>query len=172
MKYINEGLILAAAVLLTVGVANAEETVVTSQSVNADGTTTTTTRTYYYTDFDANNNGIIDSAEFPKFVYNRWDRNRDGFVTDDEWKLSTVRWYPNDSIPGPYTTYKAWDIDGDGRIDQKEFDAAVGTTKLYSSFDANSDSTIGEQEYADSTFRIYDSNNDGQISRDEWRNAY
>jgi hypothetical protein len=83
------------ALALTVPVAvHAAESVNVISSQNADGsTTTTTTTTRYYYDTDKNNNGILDSQEFPAYVYHRWDRNGDGFLSADEWDRSAMRWY-------------------------------------------------------------------------------
>jgi hypothetical protein len=71
-----------AALIITSGSASAaeERTVVTT---GADGSVTTTR---YYYDNDTNNNGILDTAEFPKFVYHRWDRDGDVFLSDEEWQ--------------------------------------------------------------------------------------
>jgi hypothetical protein len=81
MKTKHYALLTAALVALTALPAMAETQTVVTKEVNSDGmggTTTTTTR-YYYNDTDANNNGILDSQEFPRFVYNSWDLNGDGF---------------------------------------------------------------------------------------------
>jgi EF hand len=160
---------------LTIGVALAaiatgahaadSQTVVTH---NPDGSTTTTTTRYYHnTDIDVNNNGILDSQEFPVYVYQRWDRDHDGFLSDEEWKLSGVRWYgaSNDS----YKTVTTWDKNGDGRIDPSEFNVAVSTTKLYDTWDKNANGIVDSEEYSSASFRIYDTNSDGMISPDEWR---
>ncbi|MCF8495263.1 MAG: hypothetical protein K9G62_01195 [Alphaproteobacteria bacterium] len=164
-------LIATTALVLIAGVAQAAEQTIVTTAQNLDGSTTktvTTTR-YYYPDNDLNNNGIIDSTEFPVYAYNRWDRNGDGFVTDDEWEVGAVRWY------GPanneYKTYTYWDKDGNGRIDPSEFGTQLTTTNLYSIWDTNADNTIQGDEYAVATFRLYDINNDGQMSLEEWKNA-
>lgn len=157
-----------AVVALSAGAARAEEQKTVSVTQNPDGSTTTTT-TRYFIDRDANNNGILDTAEFPGYVYRHWDRNNDGFINSDEWDMSTVRWY----APGTttYKTYTAWDKNGDGRIDSSEFDRVVTDTKLYSSWDSNADNTIESDEYAAATFRMYDVDNDGQLSLAEWKRA-
>jgi len=155
--------------LMNVNVANAE-TIVTKSTSGPITTTTTTTKTYYSSDMDANNNGILDTQEFSKFVYPRWDRNGDGFITSDEWQTNAVRWYG----PGKtqyYTVEKAWDIDGDGRLDPSEFDTVITTTKLYDVLDMNADKTLTGDEYSKATFHVYDTNNDGNISYEEWVDA-
>ena len=166
-KIMKKGILLAAtAMVLGVGIANAAEQTVVTQ--NPDGSVTTTTTTYYF-DQDANNNGILDSQEFNRYVYTRWDRNRDGFVTPDEWNVATTRWYAPQTAT--IKTYSAWDKNGDGRLDASEFDVVVKDTNLYRVWDANADNTIESGEYATSTFSLYDLNKDGTITIDEWKQA-
>lgn len=159
-------LLAAALIVGTAGIAYAAQETVTR--TNPDGTKVTTT-TYYYSDYDKNNNGILDSDEFNRYVYTRWDRDRDGFLSDEEWELSTTRWYPTGVKS--YKTYTAWDADGNGRIDPNEFDTLVTTTNLYNAWDANADKVIQGDEYASATFRLYDTNNDGALSLDEWKKS-
>jgi Ca2+-binding EF-hand superfamily protein len=137
---------------------------------NDDGSTTTRT-TYYYQDHDLNNNGILDSQEFNSYVYNRWDRNGDGFVSPDEWEGNYIRWYKT-PINAEFKTYTYWDKDGNGRLDPQEFDTVMTTTKLYKTWDTNADDIIESNEYANSTFAFYDQNNDGMISAEEWKASH
>ena len=166
----KKALLAATAILcLTAGIAWAtSNTVVTT---NADGSTTTRTTTYYYQDYDLNNNGILDSTEFPKYVYHRWDVNGDGFVSSDEWNRGVARWYPAERST-EYKTYTFWDKDADGRLDPNEFDSVVTTTKLYNTWDMNADNIIQSDEYATSSFQLYDTDDDGIISLAEWQAAY
>lgn len=165
------GLMTAAAMLVAFAPAFAEtETVVTKEvSLGAGGGTTTTTTRYYYNDVDANNNGILDTQEFPGYVYTRWDNDGDGFISDAEWQSNTARWYPKGY--SEYKTYTYWDKDGDGRLDSNEFGTVISTTNLYNTWDVNADKTIEGDEYAKSTFRIYDTNDDGSLSMKEWMDS-
>lgn len=171
--------------LLSIGIARAEDGTVansapvinttvtaapsTSTNVikNMDGSTTTTTTTTYYVDYDKNNNGILDSKEFYNYAYTAWDLNRDGWISDAEWKVSTARWYGPTSTQ--YKTYTYWDKNADGKIDASEFDTTITATPLYTTWDVNGDGTIGNDEYAAASFRLYDTNNDGVLSMDEWK---
>jgi len=144
----------------------------TSQStvVNADGSTTTTTTTSYYYDYDKNRNGILDSNEFYNYAYTAWDMNRDGYLSQEEWKLQTARWY------GPaateYKTYTYWDKNGDGRVDSTEFDTTVSSTNLYSTWATGPSKTITNDAYASASFRLRDLNGDGVISAQEWNTSF
>lgn len=146
------------------------ETVVTKEvGVSGTGSTVTTMTRYYYNDVDANNNGILDSQEFPRFVYSRWDVNGDGFISSDEWQANTVRWYPQNY--SEYKTYSHWDTDHNGRLDADEFGTVVTTTKLYDTWDVDNNQSLSGDEFAQSVFGIYDANGDGVISREEWKQA-
>jgi len=139
----------------------------TTVQKNADGSTTTTT-TNYYVSYDANHNGILDSQEFYKYAWTAWDANHDGYLSPDEWKLATVRWYGPKATT--YQTYTYWDKNGDGRIDPTEFDTTSAATNLYQAWNP-SGVAINDDTFAAQSFRMYDTNGDGVLSLDEYRNA-
>lgn len=157
-------LLTTACLALIAGAAQAADVLVTT----APGTTTTRTTTYYV-DYDANHNGILDSNEFYTYAYKAWDMNHDGFLSPDEWQMQTPRWYGPKNVS--YQTYTYWDKNGDGRVDSTEFDTVGAATNLYSVWDVNADNRIENDEYAAASFRLYDLNNDGVLSMDEWKNA-
>ena len=165
IKYMLSAAALATLTLMSAAV-HAEDQKTVSIEQNADGSTTTTTRYYY--DRDANNNGILDSQEFPAYVYSRFDRNGDGFLDDSEWQVSSTRWY---GVQPQYKTYKTWDKNADGRLDATEFDVVVTDSGLYKTWDVNADKTLESNEYAEATFRLYDENKDGNLSLVEWKAA-
>lgn len=138
----------------------------TTTTKNADGTTSKTT---YYVDYDTNNNGILDSKEFYSYTYKYWDYNRDGYISDAEWKAGTTRWYGSSDVE--YKTYTYWDKNGDGQVDSTEFDTVASNTKLYSKWDLNADGYIDNDEYAAASFNIRDLNSDGSLSMTEWKST-
>lgn len=154
--------ILAAAVVASLGA---------SGPVLAETKTTVTkvteTTTYQESDLDAN--GALGPGEFTTYVYNRWDRDNDGFLSDEEWELSAVDWYrPYDA---EYKTYTFWDKDSDGRLDENEFRTLISQTELYNRWDINRNNVLEKDEYAAATFSLYDENNDGEIDLEEWKQS-
>lgn len=125
----------------------------------------TQTRTYSY---DKNGNGFIDPDEFTTYFYTRSDLDSDGYLGDEEWKVSTTKWYrPYKDVD--YSKYTYWDQDKDGRLDNNEVKTLVEKTGLYSKWDTNRDGKIDIDEFAKGTFFAYDDNSDGFINLDEWK---
>jgi Ca2+-binding EF-hand superfamily protein len=127
----------------------------------------TQTRTYSY---DSNKDGYIQPEEFTNYVYTKSDTNGDGYMGDEEWKLSTSQLYrPYKDIN--YNNYTYWDQDKDNRLDNNEVKTLVEKTGLYSKWDKNKDSKVSNAEFEVGTFNSYDDNNDGVLSLDEWKSV-
>lgn len=127
----------------------------------------TQTRTYSY---DTNKNGMIDPDEFTTYFYSRSDLNGDGYLGDDEWKVSTSKWYrPYKDVN--YNNYTYWDQDKDSKLDANEVKTLVEKTGLYSKWDTNLDKKIDNEEFAKGTFVAYDDNGDNVLSLDEWKSV-
>lgn len=131
------------------------------------GETQTQTRTYSY---DSNKDGFIQPEEFTTYLYTRSDRDGDGYMGDEEWKINTSQWYrPYKDVN--YNTYTYWDQDKDNRLDSNEVKTLIEKTGLYSKWDTNTDGKISNDEFERGTFDAYDDNGDGAISIDEWKSV-
>lgn len=127
--------------------------------------TETTTRTYSY---DSNKDGYIQPEEFTTYLYTRSDRDGDGYMGDEEWKVNTSQWYrPYKDVN--YNTYTYWDQDKDNRLDSNEVKTLIEKTGLYSKWDADTDGKVSNEEFEKGTFAAYDDNSDGVINHDEWK---
>lgn len=134
-----------------------------SYTVNAESLETQT-RTYSY---DSNKDGFIEPDEFTTYIYTRSDTNGDGYLGDEEWKMTTSQLYrPYKDIN--YNTYTYWDRDKDNRLDHNEMKTLIQKTDLYSKWDTDTDGKISNAEFEKGTFDAYDDNRDGLLSRTEW----
>ena len=103
--------------------------------------------------------------------YGYVDVNNDGFITGNEWNTYRT------------STYSYWDSDADGRISRSEFERCYRAggfyreayynpdywTNYWSTFDANGDGYLSNEEYWSSTaWTRADRNNNGRIDSDEW----
>ncbi|MDO1450693.1 hypothetical protein Q0590_30750 [Rhodocytophaga aerolata] len=90
---------------------------------------------YGYTDWDANDNEMIERNEFNTTLserYDEWDLNDDNFLDENEFT----------SFNDNEDYYSDWDADGDNRINETEF-----SDGLFSEWDGNADGYLEENEY-------------------------
>jgi hypothetical protein len=103
--------------------------------------------------------------------YGYVDVNNDGFIPGNEWNTYRT------------STYSYWDSDADGRISRSEFERCYRAggfyreayynpdywTNYWTTFDANGDGYLSNEEYWSSTaWTRADRNNNGRIDSDEW----
>jgi Ca2+-binding EF-hand superfamily protein len=115
---------------------------------------------------DRNNNGVISRSEWTgtKQEFNRLDQDRNGNLSVEEFyqRLGLDQFseldYNNDGVityeewsPNSRRSLEALDLNRDGKLNRDEF--------------------YNQQQYPISVFRELDQNNDGMISRSEWRST-
>tara|TARA_B100001079_G_scaffold261356_1_gene262417 strand:+ start:673 stop:1044 length:372 start_codon:yes stop_codon:yes gene_type:complete len=89
--------------------------------------------------------------------FDQLDNNGDNTITKDEYFGSISDW----------GTYSDWDVNGDGLIDESEFDDGPfdGT---YTYYDYNNDGYLDSYELYDGVYTSYDANDDGIWNDNEW----
>ena len=63
--------------------------------------------------------------------------------------------------------FKDWDTNGDGQIDQNEFNAGIQKQGAFARWDTDHDKQLSEQEFERGMFKDYDVNGDNAILQDE-----
>ena len=89
-----------------------------------------------------------------------WDRNRDGYVTCDEWKAYAAE------------LFDAADANRDGALDPTEYAKLAGTDRMFQTvefkyYDANGNGRIERSEFVDKpnrAFALLDKNNECRLS--------
>lgn len=104
-------------------------------------------------------------------TYETWDTDRNEIITEDEFR-TTYR---------DARYFKVWDVDGDGTIDVTEWETGVNTYYPvydynvhgnYNEWDMNQDEVLDEDEYVGATYRLWDTDGDGQIEAVEYQEWY
>ncbi len=85
-----------------------------------------------------------------------------GKVSEKEWEDSTELWYPTNADFG---VFGDWDNDGDSELDADEVSESFDTSLLGESWSAE---TLDRETFKTAYFELYDSDNDGKVTRSEW----
>jgi Ca2+-binding EF-hand superfamily protein len=131
---------------------------------------------------DKDGDGRLSQAEFPgpKPLFQRLDRDADGFVSRQEARPAT----PAVAGTGPAARFASMDRDHDGKLDRGEF---LGPAPRFMRMDADHDGTLSRQEFVGflnheaaaaasparltQRFKTLDRNQDGKLSRTEFPGA-
>lgn len=97
-------------------------------------------------------------AEEVKWVFDKFDTNRDGKISLEEYKsaMRTMKWVDLGDTESVVESFKVMDSDGDGFIDFKEF------VEMFK----GDEERVKETEIK-SAFQVFDLNGDGKISAEE-----
>lgn len=120
-----------------------------------------------FSDIDSNGDGVIDEEEFKKHQSERFEKMQK--QRDMMWQKRREMHRgmgPGSDMPGPRAFYSDFDLDGDGKVTEKEFNEArakrieerkkqgypmknIENAPAFSEIDANSDGSISEDELYD-----------------------
>jgi len=140
----------------------------------------------------AQSNGAADAQGGPRYMFTNVDRNRDGWITRNEWSMDDrdftrldvnrdnrisqyeFQSYSNANANGviqPNNRFVALDTNRDGLITWNEW---RGTEGEYVRLDTNGDVRLNPAEFdgnpnGPNRFATLDTNRDGFVTRDEWK---
>lgn len=95
---------------------------------------------------DTNNDNAVSRQEFLAYrqtQFSRFDRNNDGYITDDDMPRFMANRAPAGMSPADMRA--EFDANGDGRVSQSEF--VNGPTLVFNRVDANGDNVATEAEF-------------------------
>lgn len=116
----------------------------------------------FFEQWDADADSELDRDEIAGNAFNLWDSDGNGKITAAEWEKGTDLWYPDASRP---VVLDDWDGDGDSELDADEFKERFDSSVLGESWRAD---TLDERTFKRAYFELYDTDDDGRVSRSEW----
>lgn len=115
--------------------------------------------------FDAWNSDAdseLDPDQVTGNAFSLWDRDGNGKLSEEEWETGSELWYPDDA---DVVVFGDADGDGDSELDPDEFAERFDISALGEEWDSG---TLDESEFTSAYFGLYDTDDDGRISREEW----
>lgn len=117
----------------------------------------------YFNRWDADNDRSFSERELNEGLFNNWDKNQDNFLDGSEYQAYNSAW--RDRYGDNFST---WDSNQDEQLDIDEFDAGVRETGTYGAWDTNNDGVISREEFRRARFDTRDADQDGSLSSEEY----
>lgn len=121
------------------------------------------TRTFEAWDADADSE--LDRDEIEGNVFELYDDDGNGTVSETEWTSAAERLYPKEE---ELVVFSDLDGDGDSELDADELAEGLDLSPLGSAW---TNSTMDEHTFRDAYFELYDIDDDGRVSESEFANG-
>ena len=112
--------------------------------------------------WNADADSELDPDQITANAFRLWDRDANGKLSEDEWETGTELWYPDDA---KVVVFDDVDGDGDSELDADEFAERFDVSALGETWTSN---TLDENEFKSAYFGLYDTDDDGKVSKAEW----
>ena len=112
--------------------------------------------------WDADADSELDRDDIAGNAFRLWDRDGNGNVSEEEWRTATELWYPDGA---DLVVFDDVDGDGDSELDRDEFAERFDVSALGEAWEPE---TLDERTFERAYFGLYDTDDDGRISKDEW----
>lgn len=108
-----------------------------------------------------------ESIEEAGDYFSQWDMDQQQGLNQDEFTTGLQ----------DQGTFGDWDADGDGMIDQQDFQNAFGDADwydegLFNEWDMDGDGNLMEEEVSQGLFEEWDENGDGVLTQDEFHDDF
>lgn len=117
-----------------------------------------------FTEWDADGDGSLSSEEFYNTTFANTDADNDDFISEEEWNSGFAGMFGNWSEDD----FSTFDTDADGRLSSDEWNAVFSESQWFETYDADSDAFVTEAEWDTGLFGDWDTDDDTQISENEF----
>lgn len=112
--------------------------------------------------WNADADSELDRDEIAGNTFRLWDRDGNKKISQEEWETAAELWYPDDA---EIVVFDDADGDGDSEVDADEFAERFDVTALG---EAWTPGTLEKSAFKRAYFGLYDTDDDGRVSEDEW----
>ena len=126
------------------------------------------TQSEYFSQWDKDGNTFVTQDEFGQGFFSLIDRDGDALISTDEWAEGEVQFFSEDGMEEQQEE-TTWDANSDGQIQPEEFQQGLEKLNYFSEWDQNGDEQLAEEEIAKGTFAMWDTDGNGVIEADEYK---
>lgn len=119
--------------------------------------------TGFYDGWPTDKNTDVGEEEFSRGLFENWDTNQDGALTEDEFNSRAEVWIPDYNY-----SLDEWDLDGNGELSENEFSEGLLDLGIFEDWDADGDGTLTENEFNESVYTTWDADGDGTLTQEEF----
>ena len=112
--------------------------------------------------WNADADSELDRDQIPGNAFRLWDRDGNKKISEEEWRSGTELWYPENV---DVVVFDDADGDGDSELDADEFAERFDISGLGEAWTPPS---FDKARFKRAYFDLYDTNDDGRVSKDEW----
>lgn len=115
--------------------------------------------------WNADADSELDRDDIAGNAFRLWDRDANKKISEDEWETGSELWYPGG---GDVLVFDDVDGDGDSELDPDEFSERFDVSALGEAWKPE---TLDKDTFKRAYFSLYDTDDDGRVSKDEWNNG-
>lgn len=112
--------------------------------------------------WNADADSELDRDQIAGNAFRLWDRDGNRRISEEEWRSGTELWYPEDV---DVVVFDDADADGDSELDVDEVAERFDVSALG---EAWTPSSLDEMQFKRAYFSLYDTDDDGRVSKEEW----
>lgn len=112
--------------------------------------------------WNADADSELDPDQITGNAFKLWDRDGSGKLSVEEWETGADLWYPDNA---KVVVFDDADGDGDSELDADEFAERFDASALGEGWRPGS---ISKSRFKSAYFSLFDTDDDGRVSRDEW----
>lgn len=117
-----------------------------------------------FTEWDADGDGSLSSAEFYNTTFFNTDADNDDAVSEEEWNTGFAGMFGNWSNDD----FATFDADADGMLSSDEWNQVFAESQWFETYDADADTFVTEDEWDAGLFGDWDTNDDNIIDENEF----
>ncbi len=120
---------------------------------------------YYVDDWNSIDNDYLDDEDFYSFMYRDIDTDQDEKLSGPEWQMAYNKYF-NDYV---LLNYDDIDVDADGYILYNEYNDVMTGTEFFNDWDFDNNGVINQLEIARGVFNRWDKDNSGFLDIEEYQ---